>query len=73
MTVSLFAALFFTVALLAGTTYFILGSLPLLILKHDTALEFTRLEVNTRAEQGKLVEAVQEALAVATASRRRKG
>ena len=31
MTVSLFAALFFTVALLAVTTYFILGSLPLLV------------------------------------------
>ena len=39
MTVSLIAALFFTVALLAVTTYFILGSLPLLILKHDTALD----------------------------------
>ena len=39
MTVSLFAALFFTVALLAVTTYFILGSLPLLILKHDTPLD----------------------------------
>ena len=39
MTASLIAALFFTVALLAVTTYFILGSLPLLILKHDTPLD----------------------------------
>jgi hypothetical protein len=33
------AALFFTVALLVTTTYFILGSIPLLILKHDTPLD----------------------------------
>jgi hypothetical protein len=32
-------ALFFTVALLATTTYFILGSIPLLVLKHDTPLD----------------------------------
>jgi len=30
------AALAFTVALLVTTTYFILGSIPLLVLKHDT-------------------------------------
>ncbi|WP_298934120.1 hypothetical protein [uncultured Ramlibacter sp.] len=33
------AALFFTVALLATTAYFILGSIPLLVLKHDTPLD----------------------------------
>ena len=33
------AALFFTVALLVTTTYFILGSIPLLVLKHDTPLD----------------------------------
>jgi hypothetical protein len=32
-------ALFFTVALLVTTTYFILGSIPLLVLKHDTPLD----------------------------------
>ena len=30
------AALFFTVALLVTTAYFIMGSIPLLVLKHDT-------------------------------------
>src|SRR6185436_2956148 len=36
---ALIAALFFTVALLVTTTYFILGSIPLLVLKHDTPLD----------------------------------
>ena len=39
MTAPLIAALFFTVALLVTTLYFILGSIPLLILKHDTPLD----------------------------------
>lgn len=33
------AALFFTVALLVTTAYFIMGSIPLLLLEHDTALD----------------------------------
>ena len=33
------AALFFTVVLLVMTTYFIMGSIPLLVLKHDTPLD----------------------------------
>lgn len=36
---SMFAALAFTVALLVTTAYFIMGSLPLLVLKHDTPLD----------------------------------
>lgn len=36
---SLYAALFFTVALLVTTTYFIMGGLPLLILDHSTPLD----------------------------------
>ena len=36
---ALLLALFFTVVLLAITTYFIMGSLPLLILKHDTPMD----------------------------------
>jgi len=39
MTGPILAALFFTVALLATTAYFILGSIPLLVLKHDTPLD----------------------------------
>src|SRR6478735_9790954 len=39
MPASMIAALFFTVALLVTTLYFILGSIPLLILKHDTPLD----------------------------------
>lgn len=39
MSAALFAALFFTVALLVTTAYFIMGSLPLLVLKHDTPLD----------------------------------
>ena len=33
------SALIFTVALLVTTAYFIMGSIPLLILKHDTPLD----------------------------------
>jgi hypothetical protein len=32
-------ALFFTVVLLAVTTYFLLGSIPLLVLKHDNPMD----------------------------------
>ena len=39
MPVAMIAALFFTVALLVTTLYFILGSIPLLVLKHDTPLD----------------------------------
>lgn len=39
MPAALFAAMFFTVALLVTTAYFIMGSLPLLVLKHDTPLD----------------------------------
>lgn len=39
MSAALFAALFFTVALLVTTAYFIMGSIPLLVLKHDTPLD----------------------------------
>jgi hypothetical protein len=39
MSAAMIAALVFTVALLVTTTYFILGSIPLLVLKHDTPLD----------------------------------
>jgi len=39
MSAALIAALFFTVALLVTTAYFIMGSVPLLVLKHDTPLD----------------------------------
>jgi hypothetical protein len=39
MSAALILALFFTVALLVTTAYFIMGSIPLLILKHDTPLD----------------------------------
>jgi hypothetical protein len=39
MSAAMIAALFFTVALLVTTAYFILGSIPLLVLKHDTPLD----------------------------------
>ncbi len=39
MSAALFAALFFTAALLVTTAYFIMGSIPLLVLKHDTPLD----------------------------------
>jgi hypothetical protein len=49
MPAALIAALFFTVALLVTTAYFLLGSVPLLILKHDTPLDsrFVRGFFNT--------------------------
>ena len=39
MSPAIVAALFFTVALLVTTAYFILGSIPLLVLEHDTPLD----------------------------------
>jgi hypothetical protein len=39
MTPALIAALVFTVILLAITAYFLMGALPLLILKHDTPMD----------------------------------
>lgn len=39
MPAAMFAALCFTVALLVTTAYFIMGSIPLLVLKHDTPLD----------------------------------
>lgn len=39
MSTALAFALFFTVALLVTTAYFLLGSVPLLVLKHDTPLD----------------------------------
>ena len=39
MSTALIAALFFTVALLVVTAYFLMGSVPLLILNHDTPLD----------------------------------
>lgn len=39
MPAAMFAALCFTVALLVTTAYFIMGSVPLLVLKHDTPLD----------------------------------
>jgi hypothetical protein len=39
MSAAMIAALFFTVALLFTTMYFILGSIPLLVLKHDTPMD----------------------------------
>ncbi|MBG9387687.1 hypothetical protein [Caenimonas aquaedulcis] len=39
MSPAMIAALCFTVALLVTTAYFILGSIPLLVLKHDTPLD----------------------------------
>ena len=49
MSASLIAALVFTVALLVTTAYFLFGSLPLLVLKHDTPLDsrFVRGFFNT--------------------------
>jgi hypothetical protein len=49
MSAAMLVALFFTVALLVTTAYFILGSIPLLILKHDTPLDsrFVRGFFNT--------------------------
>lgn len=39
MSAALIAGLFFTVALLVVTAYFLMGSLPLLILKHDVPMD----------------------------------
>lgn len=36
---ALYGAFFFTVALLVTTAYFLLGGIPLLVLKHDMALD----------------------------------
>lgn len=36
MSMAIYPALFFTVAMLVNTAYFIMGGLPLLVLKHDT-------------------------------------
>lgn len=49
MTSALLAALICAGAMLATTTYFILGSIPLLVLKHDTPLDarFVRAFFNT--------------------------
>jgi hypothetical protein len=49
MTAPQIAAMFFTVALLVTTAYFILGSVPLLVLKHDTPMDsrFVRMFFNT--------------------------
>jgi len=49
MSAALIAALFFAVALLVTHAYFLLGSLPLLILKHDTPMDarFVRGFFNT--------------------------
>jgi hypothetical protein len=49
MSAALLIALFFTVALLVTTAYFLLGSVPLLVLKHDTPMDsrFVRGFFNT--------------------------
>jgi hypothetical protein len=49
MSASLILALFFTVALLATSAYFLMGSVPLLVLRHDTPLDsrFVRSFFNT--------------------------
>lgn len=49
MSAALIAALFFTVALLVTHAYFLLGSVPLLVLKHDTPMDarFVRGFFNT--------------------------
>jgi hypothetical protein len=49
MTLPLIVALIFTVILLVITAYFLMGSLPLLVLKHDTPLDarFVRGFFNT--------------------------
>src|SRR4051794_24544798 len=39
MPAAIYAALFFTVALLVTTAYFLMGGVPLLILKHDTPMD----------------------------------
>ena len=39
MSFAIYAAIFFTVALLVTTAYFLMGGLPLLVLKHDVPLD----------------------------------
>ena len=39
MSVALGFAMFFTVALMVTTAYFIMGSIPLLVLRHDTPMD----------------------------------
>ena len=39
MAAAIYGAIFFTVALLVTTTYFLMGGLPLLVLKHDVPLD----------------------------------
>jgi hypothetical protein len=39
MSSAIYAAIFFTVVLLVTTAYFLMGGLPLLILKHDTPVD----------------------------------
>lgn len=39
MAFAIYPALFFTVAMLVTTAYFLLGGLPLLVLQHDTPLD----------------------------------
>ncbi|MBI3369708.1 MAG: hypothetical protein HY021_15045 [Burkholderiales bacterium] len=49
MSAALISALVFTVALLVTTAYFLMGSVPLLVLQHDTPLDgrFVRSFFNT--------------------------
>lgn len=49
MSAAIIASMFFTVVLLVITAYFIMGSIPLLILRHDTPLDarFVRGFFNT--------------------------
>ena len=49
MSAALIAALFFTVALLVTHAYFLMGSVPLLVLEHDTPMDarFVRGFFNT--------------------------
>lgn len=39
MALAIYPAIFFTVAMLVTTAYFLMGGLPLLVLKHDTPLD----------------------------------
>jgi hypothetical protein len=39
MSAAVYAAIFFTVVLLVTTAYFLMGGLPLLVLKHDTPVD----------------------------------
>ncbi|VTU46549.1 hypothetical protein SRS16P3_00261 (plasmid) [Variovorax sp. SRS16] len=70
MSAAMFAALFFTVALLVTTAYFIMGSIPLLVLKHDTPLDarFVRGFFNTYYV-GAFVSAAATAISLAFAGR----